>query len=417
MRYFLLTGLLFAALFSFGQHTDKCASNLIFQKLYNADPARYDAIEARAQEFIKHQNTGKTKAEGKILTIPVVFHVVYNPLQEGANLSEEVLQSQIDVLNEDYRRLNADAGNTRDIFKSSASDIQVEFQLAKFDPQGNPTNGITRKASVQNFNVFTFEDFVKYDSLGGTNAWPADSYLNIWTCDMSLVATQYVIGYATFPGGDPKVDGVVLEWEFVGRNTGATGNMGRTATHEVGHWLGLRHIWGDGDCTASDFVDDTPKAAGSNTVCADVNSCDNEDPYWQGMNPPDMVENYMDYTEDACLNAFTFGQKQRMHGFLYTDTLRMALFNSKALGDASGISKLDRSSSFSISPNPGSSEITISAEENSSITLSHIGGAIIREIKLTNNKRIDISDLSSGTYIITITGKEGNIAHQRFIKN
>ncbi len=418
MRNVITSCIILCAAFSQAQQTEKCAAQHLYAKQYASDPERYNRLEDKVAHFIEANKTSATKSGAKILTIPVVFHVVYNPTQSGANISEDVLRSQIDVLNEDFRRLNADANNTREPFKALAADIQVEFQLATVGPDGLPTTGINRRASLQNFNVFTFENYVKFDSLGGINAWPADSYLNIWTCDMSLIATQFVIGYAQFPGGDPATDGIVLEWEFVGRKPGNTTSSGRTATHEVGHWLGLRHIWGDGDCTASDFVDDTPKAAGSNSVCSNVNSCDMEDAFWNGQNPPDMVENYMDYTSDFCLNAFTMGQKMRMFGFLNSDSTRAKLFESEGLGPKSSTSIASATkNSIQIYPNPVVNELTIEIDTKAVITISHITGSSVSKTTTTAGKStLNVSQLNAGIYLISVEGEDGEMVRKRFVK-
>lgn len=274
------------------------------------------AIEAHTQAT--QGLSGQQFGGGNVITIPVVVHVVWNTSAE--NLSNAQIQSQIDVLNEDFRRTNPDAGNTQAMFQGVAADCEIEFCLATVDPQGNPTTGITRRqTSVTSFG--TSGNPVKFNSSGGTDAWPRDDYLNIWVCDIS----GGILGYAQFPGGPAATDGVVCDYLYFGRlgSAQAPFNLGRTATHEVGHWLNLRHIWGDGGCSVDDLVADTPVSNAPNYGCP-LNhvSC----------GTIDMVQNYMDYTDDACMNVFTTGQKNRMRALFNPGGARAALLNSTACG-------------------------------------------------------------------------------------
>ena len=250
-------------------------------------------IEDHTAEWAPVVAQQRANNQNPVVTIPVVFHVVYRTSTE--NISDAQIQSQLDILNEDFRRLNADADNTW----PQAADTQIEFCLASFDPQGNPSTGILRVPTT--VNGFGTNDAVKFSSQGGSDAWPRDEYLNFWVCNIG----GGILGYAQFPGGSASTDGVVCGYQYTGNIGTATApfNLGRTATHEVGHWLNLRHIWGDGACGASDFVDDTPDSDGPNYGCAIGNvAC----------STVDMVQNYMDYSDDACMNLFTQGQTDRM---------------------------------------------------------------------------------------------------------
>ena len=205
--------------------------------------ARLELIERHTQEVMQ----GGARAVEGVITIPVVFHVVYNTAAQ--NISAAQIQSQVDILNEDFRRLNTDAANTPGDFAGVASDVEIEFCLATVDPNGEVTNGITRtQTDKTEFSLNTNQDYraVKFNASGGKDAWPSSDYLNFWVCNLG----GGILGYATFPGGDPAIDGVVCGYRFVGNIGTATApyNLGRTATHEVGHWLNLRHIWGDGNC-------------------------------------------------------------------------------------------------------------------------------------------------------------------------
>ncbi|MFM8488944.1 MAG: zinc metalloprotease, partial [Bacteroidota bacterium] len=177
--------------------------------------------------------------------------------------------------------------------------------MAQQDPSGNPTNGIVRVQTT--VNGFSTNDNVKFSSSGGSNIWNRDRYLNIWVCNLS----SGLLGYAQFPGGPANTDGVVIDYQAFGTNGTAQApfNLGRTATHEVGHWLNCYHIWGDDGtaCTGTDQVSDTPNQADENYGCPvfPVISCNN------GPNG-DMFMNYMDYVDDGCMNMFSLGQSTRM---------------------------------------------------------------------------------------------------------
>ncbi len=317
MRYLLtlLTLALMASPFAYTQsdpdhhhdHSDgtheRCGTMHNFEALKADDPGleeRMQQIEEMTNAWLIN-NAHKLKNTNDVVTIPVVVHVVY--ANASQNVSDAQILSQIEVLNQDYRRMNADAGNTPAVFQSLAADIEVEFCLATRDPNGNATSGITRKQTT-NTNFNTTNNSVKFAAAGGTNAWDANSYMNMWVCKLQ----GGVLGYAQFPGGSAATDGVVIDYQSFGTMGTATYpfNKGRTATHEVGHWLNLRHIWGDdgGACTGTDYVNDTPNQGAEYYNCPSYpkSSCSSED----------MFMNYMDYVNDNCMNLFTAGQKARM---------------------------------------------------------------------------------------------------------
>ncbi len=311
---FLVAMLLCSPIFTFAQQQRDCGTMDRLDELVQEDPEmllRMEQIEEQTRDFIENPSVG----ERAVITIPTVVHVLYRTNAE--NISDAQILSQIDVLNEDFRRTNADADNTW----SQAADTEIEFCLATVDPNGNPTNGITRKYA--NKRSWRTNDDMKRSSKGGTDAWDTGAYLNIWVCNLS----NSILGYAQFPGGAAATDGVVCLYSAFGRvgTLSANFNLGRTTTHEVGHWLNLRHIWGDGPCSADDFVSDTPESDGANYGCAEGHvSCGSVD----------MVQNYMDYSNDACMNLFTQGQKSRMLAVL--NGVRSSLLSSNACGGGSG---------------------------------------------------------------------------------
>ncbi len=269
-------------------------------------------------------------------TIPVVFHIIHNgeAVGEGINLPDERILEQIEVLNEDFRRENEDASSTPSIFLPVAVDTEINFVLAKQDPEGLPTTGIVRvQGSKPVYSASQDDALLKSESY-----WPAEDYLNIWVANLSgnfIGNAQYP--FANLPGLEGQflnyrlTDGAVIDYLFVGINPNTTSfdSYGRTTTHEIGHYLGLRHIWGDGGCSFDDFCADTPKASGSysgkSSPCSfpdDQRICDEGSP---------MFQNYMDYTDDECMNLFTQDQKERMHLVLEYSPRRKSLLSSPGL--------------------------------------------------------------------------------------
>jgi len=235
-------------------------------------------------------------------TIPTVVHVVYN--EESGNISEAQIQSQISVLNQDFRAQNPDSSKAPEVWEGLVADANIQFALASEDPDGGTTTGITRTRTEQ--TAFGVDDAVKSAATSGVDPWPTDRYLNIWVCNLA----DGLLGYAQFPGGPPETDGVVILNTAFGTTGTASApfNGGRTATHEVGHFLNLRHIWGDDFlCAASDLVADTPNAAVPNFGKPNFPhvSCNN------GPNG-DMFMNYMDYVDDDSMFMFTPQQVARM---------------------------------------------------------------------------------------------------------
>lgn len=273
-----------------------------------------------------------------VITIPMVVHVVYKTQEQ--NISDAQIKSQIKVLNEDFRALNKDKSKVPRPFKKLLGDPKLNFSLAVRDPFGRPTTGITRtRTDVEWFsprNEYRNQG-VKFGSTGGVDAWPSDRYLNIWICNLG----DGLLGYSSLPDFPPQLDGVVIGYKYFGTVGTATSpyNKGRTATHEIGHWLNLLHIWGDDrqpSCLDTDEVEDTPNQEGPNKgkPTFPTISCSNG-PHG------DMFMNYMDYTDDEAMFMFTKGQCERMYATL--DGPRAAIQNSDALKKATRKSALVRS--------------------------------------------------------------------------
>jgi ABC-type taurine transport system substrate-binding protein len=280
----------------------KCATMDVHRRLLRESPEYMRAraqIETQALEYARRARAQQTLRSG-IAHIPVVVHVVWNTAAE--NISDAQIQSQIDVLNRDFRKLNPDVSQVPAVWQGLVADAEVDFHLAPQDPSGNSTNGITRTQTTS--TSFIDDDRVKSAATGGADPWPSDKYLNIWVCLLG----GGLLGYAQFPGGPAATDGVVITHTGFGTNGTAAApfNLGRSATHEIGHWLNLLHIWGDDGtgCSGSDQVSDTPNQAGPNFGVPTF-------PHVTCSNGPngDMFVNYMDYVDDNAMVMFTNGQK------------------------------------------------------------------------------------------------------------
>lgn len=273
-------------------------------------------------QFLKQNKVLRASADE--YEIPVVVHVLYRTSAE--NISDAQIQSQIDVLNEDYNKGSLWQNTVAD-FIGIVGDAKITFTLATTDPQGNSTTGITRKQTTKLGFDYTSNE-AKKTNLGGVNPWNPEQYLNLWCVnDITFQGIKNaVLGYAQFPGLDASTDGVVIRYEVFGR----IGNLipgydeGRTATHEIGHWLGLKHLWGlDGQdgCNANDDddVSDTPLQGASTAGCPlNQTSCGSKD----------NIQNFMDYSDDACMTMFTQGQVEKMHYTLNNIRTNFTVSNS-----------------------------------------------------------------------------------------
>jgi hypothetical protein len=302
--------------------TRTCGTMPVHERMLRTVPGYREARDAsethawRASMTPFMGRTGCTK-------IPVVVHVVYKTAAQ--NISDAQIKSQIDVLNADYRKKNSDVNSTPAAFAALATDARIQFELATVDPNGAATTGITRTTTTK--DSFSDDDAVKSAASGGADAWPRDKYLNVWVCQLG----GGLLGYAQFPGGPAATDGVVILHSAFGTNGTAAApfNLGRSATHEIGHWLNLRHIWGDDGtgCSGDDFVADTPNQGGPNygTPGFPHISCNN------GPNG-DMFMNYMDYVDDDAMFMFSAGQVTRMQATL--DGMRSTIGTSVSCGKA-----------------------------------------------------------------------------------
>jgi Pregnancy-associated plasma protein-A/Secretion system C-terminal sorting domain len=315
--------LLISLILSFGTYAQKvrvCA-NAVCDSIAKISNPAISIKKMRYEQALNSQINAQKNARiaAEIIRIPVVVHVIHNQSNgafAGSNISDEQIYSQIKVLNEDYRRKVGTMG-----FNAStiAADTEIEFFLANIDPDGKPSSGITRSfSSKTSFNIVNDNDRLTMSNL---SYWDSNKYLNIWVAAF----TNGYIGYGEFPFSETvegldvdspeNLDGVYIDYTTFGKKIGTNikglYSFGRTATHEVGHWLGLYHTWGDERC-GTDYVADTPQATSANggSVCKDVfSTC-------SGTRTRNLIEDYMDYSPDSCMNIFTLGQKERMRAAL-----------------------------------------------------------------------------------------------------
>ena len=278
-----------------------CASHEVLEAQLAADPARRERLEAfkeTAKKF-KMENTGRIV--NGVLEIPVVVNVLYRTAAENVSMAQ--INSQIEVLNKDFTYQNTDRDKLANNTFDNGAPMNVRFVLAKV--QTKPT----KKSS------WSTNDDMKRASTGGIDAYLPATHLNIWVVGKMQQYGQTILGYAQFPDGPLATDGVVIGYKYFGTGgtTVAPYNLGRTATHEVGHWMGLYHIWGDATC-GSDGISDTPQHNGPNYGCPTyphLSTCSSKE--------VEMTMNYMDYTYDACMYMFTAGQVTNMNATFFAN--------------------------------------------------------------------------------------------------
>lgn len=389
------------------QSIQRCGTVQAIQHRDQQFPGYLNAVNDAFASAQSHAATAEKN--NTVYRIPVVVHVVYK--SDAENIPDSLIIQQIQVLNEDFRRRNADSVNTRSEFLPFAEDTRIEFFLATTDPQGQPTTGITRTQGSPVFGLFSpFDDNVKKSALGGKDGWPASKYLNVWVCD--LVLGLGILGYAYPPVGAPNwpsdqlpadttVEGVVIHYPVFGPNNPAasgplaTVNRGRTLTHEVGHYLGLRHIWGDGDCTADDGLADTPNASDNAQQICDwtKNTC----PEPTGPEFPDQIENYMDYAADSCMNMFSKDQGAQMRANLEN-------FRSQLYIESTTSVEEHGQQALLVYPNPTTEQLVIPVKQAESHPSVHIFDVLGREIPILQQQteavgiRIYVQHLPEGSY-------------------
>ncbi|TCJ19650.1 T9SS type A sorting domain-containing protein [Flaviaesturariibacter flavus] len=408
MRLLLTCLTIFSCLLAGAQRT--CSSSEYTAARIAADPAAASGINA-ARAFLGQRSTLRLQ-HSVTYRVPVVVHILY--ANAAQDVSDDAVRSQIDALNRDFRRMNADSVNTPQYFRSLAADAAIEFVLASVTPEGYPTSGIVRKYT--GVNQWQQDDAMKFASAGGDNAWDSHSYLNIWVCPMGRI-----LGYSSAPGGAADRDGIVINYSAFGTlGAAAPFDKGRTAVHEAGHWLGLKHIWGDTYC-GDDEVVDTPKQSNYTSGCPSAirTSCGNSA-------TGDMYMNYMDYTNDACINLFTEGQAARMRANFAPGGPRASLMVSKGLGKswatppAAARATEAPSGAVSVYPNPAQSVLHIDFGNNTwtgkELRVYNTQGAMVQRVQIGSRLQpLNTNGLSAGVYWVVATNGE-EVIRKSFVK-
>lgn len=439
--------------------TATCGSHHLMEHTDSKVPGFMEAANEQLRQTA--QSSGKLKKEDdELLEIQVVFHVVYNNDEE--NIPDSVFVNQMKVLNESFMRTNADTADMRPIFKDIAGNPNIRFTLATQDPDGNPTNGITRTATdIQEFggtlpyaqgendkirpwlNDTFFQNLSRLSDTerGGKDAWDTDNYLNVWVGDLRIFEPKFdnlreifFLALATPPASHPNFDvpgfdvllntledGIYMHFPVPGPNNpiaieapynAFNGRVteGKMMVHEAGHYLGLRHIWGDGpsasECDGDDFIDDTPGSnnssqyvcsKGRNTCVDDIN----------GVDLPDMLENYMDYSGASCMNSFTKDQVWVMR-------------EAARRGRASFVSvdDLETAAVFSVYPNPSNGVFIIAMQATSADATYRVmdaqGSTVLAGEIVQENTRINL-EVAKGVYYLEVVS-DGLVQRKRILK-
>ncbi len=396
MKFFLLTCILFG-ITATGVSQKLCETEAYVKQHFNP---RETGME------LGHRVPPRDTIPNEIITIPVVVHILFNSSDQ--NISQARILSQLDVLNKDFRMANTDRSLVPAAFQARAADSRIMFCLAKVDPTGRPTSGINRKYTSKAY--FMADDGMKSESTGGVAAWDSEQYLNIWVCRIF----GRTLGYATPPGGDPLVDGVVITFDVFGSvaPVKAGFDKGRTTTHEVAHWLGLSHIWGDELC-GDDGVFDTPSQKSYNYGCPAFPKMSTCSPDGNG----DMYMNFMDLTDDACMNMFTVGQKNKMRGNFALNGSRNYILRSyqcdSSLATGAPLPQdslplvLDPAL-ISVFPNPAHDFVTISSNQPASLknklaqVYSVQGRLVFQQLLQSQSEQVQVQHLAPGIYILRI---------------
>ena len=419
-----LTAIIFFTLFAGAAQAQRiCGSEAYKLQMLQSNPSiqnSFDAVELQIARATK-KFAARDTTLNEVINIPVVIHVIYKTAAQ--NISDAQIRSQLAALNNDFANLNQDKSKRPGVFNAVAADVKIKFCLAQVDPQGNKTTGIIRKSTT--VDVFTADDAMKTSLRGGNNPWDNKKYLNIWVCALSGRS----LGYATPPGSNAAIDGVVIAFDVFGTvgSLRTSFNKGRTATHEVGHWMGLKHLWGDTDC-GDDGIDDTPRQKTYNfgmPVFPNVTSCS---PNANG----DMFMNYMDFSDDAAMNMFTNDQKKRVRALFATGNIRNSFLSSFAcdsnLAQAASLptaaplaTPIVKIKPVKIFPNPVQNNLTVNNKNVSAANpqiiqiFNSVGVNVFTGSLTKETTHINLSQLAAGIYIVKI-GENQSQFTTKFIK-
>ncbi|MFZ9661626.1 MAG: M43 family zinc metalloprotease [Chitinophagaceae bacterium] len=401
-----LTSIVFALLLHIATYAQKnCGTSAYQERIQMEYPDMLSNLKTNVSLSAYGIASSSETISRTAITIPVVVHIVY--YNESENISNEQVASQIEALNRDFNRLNADFSKVPSVFSSLSGVSEIRFELAKVDPNGRATSGITRTKSSR--ALWTNDDKIKSAANSGVTPWDSKSYLNIWVSNLAAG----LVGYSSAPGSPAEKDGVVIRYNAFGTlgSVSAPYNAGRTAVHEIGHWLNLKHIWGESQC-GSDEVDDTPQQRTYSQGCPNFpkinTSCPTANPNGE------MFMNFMDFSNDDCMMMFTEGQIKRMRLLFGAGGVRSSILVSKALGEPWNTSS-DMLSTVPIGiinvklfPNPTTGILTIENKSDNSITgkkyqIYATDGRAVAQGSLTGESNtISVASLTQGIYFIRI---------------
>ena len=396
MKNFFAIALFLFSTTTISAQSEKCHTTELRKQHIKENPSileKIREIEAFTKKFTTEYNKLGINSRS-VVTLPVVFHIVYSSASE--NISEAQILSQMTVLNEDFRKLNSNFSSTPQAFQPLAADCELEFCLATLDPDGNESSGITRTSTTVS-EIGNTNDWSS-TAAGGKDAWDVTKYINIWVCSIDGGNT---LGFATLPGTavPSESDGLVIDPLFVGTTgtVSAPNNLGRTVTHEMGHYFNLEHVWGEnGGCGDDDFVTDTPNQDLESEGCPTFPLTDNCTTGGDGI----MYCNYMDYVDDDCMTMFSKGQKVRMLAAL--NGPRSLLLTTNVCGATSSIKNIELNASISTFPNPAKDVLNITNSSTTvlEISLYNIMGNLVNTFTIEEKGSLNIAELSSGIYYL-----------------
>ena len=388
-----------------------------FDEILKADIEAEEALSHRlvkiedqlSKWIVNHERIQERSA----YTIPIVFHILWNTTAE--NISTEQIQTQLDILNKDYAAKNTEIEQVPGIFASLVAAVDIQFCLAQIAPDGSVTDGITRtRTFVDSLDI----DNVYSSAADGQDAWDPALYLNIWVANLK----NNQVGFGSYPGQNAQeADGVVIDYSVFGINDHPRLNLGRTLTHEVGHYLGLFHPWGDGlfniNCSGDDRVSDTPIQ--DNTYAGQCPDLAANLP--ESCGSTDMSMNFMNYTNDECLFMFTKGQKLRMLATLLE--IRSSLLTSS--GCQNIVQPQVDKGIVSIGPNPVNGTLYIStfleqAATNIELTIYAMNGKNVYHFEATDlatyfSHLVAVDKWASGPYVLVLNIDQKQIVEKLLV--